>query len=196
MSREAAGYYFPGFLQGKYRQDLKYLYHKMGSKFVRLQKHESLVISSVHKETDSARQNPEHKSFKTKYGKEILFTPDSILITNNQGMMVEMNDAEGITITSDKDIAIQAEGDMTIASGSDSLLVAAENTVQVKQGSTTMTLSDDIYFTDGSSSSSSAICAMVLPLKIFFLPFIFLHYTVFLSGTRQKSCFSHEKLFT
>ncbi len=36
--REAAGYYFPGFLQEKYRQDLKYLYHKMGSKFVRIQK--------------------------------------------------------------------------------------------------------------------------------------------------------------
>ena len=43
-----------------------------------------LEISSVHKATDAARQNPEHKSFKTKYGKEIRFTPDSILMTNNQ----------------------------------------------------------------------------------------------------------------
>ena len=108
-----------------------------------------LVVSSVHKETDAARQNPDYKSFKTKYGKEILFTPDSILMTNNQGMMVEMNDKEGITVTSDKDILIQAEENMTIASGSASLLIAAEDIVQVRQGGTTMTLSDDIYFTGG-----------------------------------------------
>ena len=108
-----------------------------------------LVVSSVHKETDAARQNPDYKSFKTKYGKEIRFTPDSILMTNNQGMMVEMNDKEGITVTSDKDILIQAEENMTIASGSASLLIAAEDIVQVRQGGTTMTLSDDIYFTGG-----------------------------------------------
>ncbi len=108
-----------------------------------------LVVSSVHKETDSARQNPDHKSLKTKYGKEILFTPDAVLITNNQGMMIEMNDQDGITVSSDKDIMIQADGEMTIASGSSSLLMAAEETVQVKQGGTTMTLSDDIYFTGG-----------------------------------------------
>lgn len=108
-----------------------------------------LVTSSVHKETDSARQDPDRKSFKTKYGKEILFTPDSVLITNNKGMQIEMNDQEGITMTSDKDIVIQADGEMTIASGSASLLMAAEEILQVKQGGTTMTLSDDIYFTGG-----------------------------------------------
>ena len=108
-----------------------------------------LVVSSVHKETDSARQNPDHKSLKTKYGKEILFTPDAVLITNIQGMMIDMNDQDGITVSSDKDIMIQADGEMTIASGSSSLLMAAEETVQVKQGGTTMTLSDDIYFTGG-----------------------------------------------
>ena len=108
-----------------------------------------LVTSSVHKETDSARQDPDRKSFKTKYGKEILFTPDTVLITNNQGMTIEMNDQEGISMTSDKDILIQADGEMTIASGSASLLMAAEEILQVKQGGTTMTLSDDIYFTGG-----------------------------------------------
>lgn len=110
---------------------------------------DSFIISSVHRETDSARQNPDYKSLKTKYGKEILFTPDSILMTNNQGMMVEMNDSEGITITSDKDIVIQAEENLTVASGSASLLIAADDKVQVKQGGTTMTLSGDISFTGG-----------------------------------------------
>ena len=109
----------------------------------------SFILSAVHKETDSARQNPDYKSLKTKYGKEILFTPDSILMTNNNGMMVELNDSEGITITSDKDIVIQADDNLTISSSAASLLVAADDKVQVKQGGTTMTLSDDIYFTGG-----------------------------------------------
>lgn len=110
---------------------------------------DSFIISSVHRETDSARQNPDHKSLKTKYGKEILFTPNAILMTNNQGMMVEMDDSEGITITSDKDILIQAQENLTVASGSASLLIAADDKVQVKQGGTTMTLRGDISFTGG-----------------------------------------------
>lgn len=109
----------------------------------------SFVMSAVHRQTDAARQNPEYKSFKTKYGKEILFTPDSILMTNNQGMMVEMNDSEGIMITSDKDIVIAAKEDLTIASGSASLLIAADNVLQVRQGGTSMTLNKDISFTGG-----------------------------------------------
>lgn len=110
---------------------------------------DSFIISAVHKETDSARQNPDYKSFKTKYDKEILFTPDSILMTNNKGMMVEMNDSEGITITSDKDIVIEAEDNLTISSGNASLLIAANDILQVKQGGTSMTLNEDISFTGG-----------------------------------------------
>ncbi len=109
----------------------------------------SFIISAVHKETDSARQNPDFKSLKTKYGKEILFTPDAILMTNNNGMLVELNDSEGITIASDKDVVIQADENLTISSMSASLLIAADDKVQVKQGGTTMTLSDDIFFTGG-----------------------------------------------
>lgn len=110
---------------------------------------DSFVISAVHKETDRSRQNPDFKSLKTKYGKEILFTPDSILITNNQGMMVEMNDSEGITITSDKDIVIEAEDNLTVSSANASLLIAANDILQVKQGGTSMTLNGDIAFTGG-----------------------------------------------
>lgn len=110
---------------------------------------DSFVISAVHKETDNARQNPDHKSFKTKYGKELLFTPDSIVVTNNQGMRLEMNDSEGITLSSDKDIVIEAEDNLTLSSADESVLIAAADILQVKQGGTSMTLDDDIYFTGG-----------------------------------------------
>lgn len=107
------------------------------------------IISSVHKETDGSRQNPDYKSFKNRYGKEILFTPDTIVMTNNQGMMVEINDNQGVNIVSDKNIMIQAANNLTVASSSASLLVAADEKVQVKQGSTSMTLKEDISFTGG-----------------------------------------------
>lgn len=70
-------------------------------------------------------------------------------MASNQGMMVDMNDSEGITITSDKDIGIETREKLTVASGSSSLLIAADDRVQVKQGSTTMMLSGDISFTGG-----------------------------------------------
>lgn len=110
---------------------------------------DSFVLSAVHKETDQARQNPDHKSFKTKYGKEILFTPQSILVTNNKGMMVMLDDSEGITINSDRDIVIEAQDSLTISSAQESLLIAADDVLQVKQGGTSMTLSGDISFTGG-----------------------------------------------
>ena len=110
---------------------------------------DSFILSAVHKETDSARQNPDFKSLKTKYGKEILFTPDSIIMTNHQGMTVEMNDKEGISIVSDKDIIIEAEDNLTISSENGSLLIGAQDSLQVKQGGTTMTLKEDIFFTGG-----------------------------------------------
>ncbi|MBD5530668.1 MAG: hypothetical protein HDQ98_00485 [Lachnospiraceae bacterium] len=113
-------------------------------------KEENCFISSaVHKESDGSRQNPDHKSFKTKYGKELLFTPDSIRMTNNQGMMVEMDDSKGITITSDRNITIQAQDNLTIASENASLLLAASDSLQVKQGGTSIKLSGDISFTGG-----------------------------------------------
>ncbi|MDR2888969.1 MAG: phage late control D family protein [Lachnospiraceae bacterium] len=111
---------------------------------------DSYVISSVHLESSSDRQNPDYKSLKTKYGKEVLFTPDRLIMTNNKGMMIELSDGSGIKIISDKDIVMQAEQNMTIASQGASLLLAAQEHLQLKQGDgTTMTLKEDIAFTGG-----------------------------------------------
>lgn len=117
--------------------------------YVPANEEDSFVLSAVHKPTDDSRKNPDFKSLKTKYGKEIRFTPDSILMTNNQGMTVEMNDREGITISSNKNIVIAAEDNLTISSTNSSLMLAANDSLQVKQGSTSMTLDEDIHFTGG-----------------------------------------------
>ena len=117
--------------------------------YVPAKEEDSFVLSAVHKPTDCSRQNPDFKSLKTRYGKEIRFTPDSILMTNNQGMLVEMNDSEGITISSNKDIVIEADDNLTISSTNSSLLLTADDSLQVKQGSTSMTLDENIHFTGG-----------------------------------------------
>ncbi len=111
---------------------------------------EAFVTSSVHVETDSAdRKNPDHKVFKSKYGKEVRFTPDSIVITNNQGNRIEMTDAEGIHIVSAHSVVLEAQEDMTITSNAGSLLVAGASSVSIKQKGTTIELENDISFVGG-----------------------------------------------
>ncbi|MCI9254070.1 MAG: hypothetical protein HFI58_04420 [Lachnospiraceae bacterium] len=107
------------------------------------------VISSVHMETDGGRKIPDHKSFKTRFGKELLFTPDSLELTNNQGMCIKIVDGEGIQIMSDKDISIIAGGSMTISSEEDSLIIAGTESVDVRQGGAGLHIDENIVFSGG-----------------------------------------------
>lgn len=107
------------------------------------------VISAVHMDTDNGRKIPDHKSFKTRYGKELLFTPDSLELTNNKGMSVKIVDGDGIQIMSDKDITIVAGGNMTISSQEDSLIVAGTESVDIRQSGAGLHMAEDIVFTGG-----------------------------------------------
>ena len=111
---------------------------------------EAFVISSVHMETDSAdRKDPDVKSFKSKYQKEVRFTPDSIVITNNQGTKIELTDAEGIHIVSAHSVMLEAAEDMTILSDTGSLIVAGTSSVNLQQGGTAINMDKGITFTGG-----------------------------------------------
>lgn len=111
---------------------------------------DAFVVSSVHMETDSAdRKNPEHKVFKSKYQKEVRFTPNSIVITNNQGNRIEMTDEEGIHIISAHSVMLEAGEDLTITSSTGSLLVAGASSVSFKQKGTSIQLDNDISFVGG-----------------------------------------------
>ena len=107
------------------------------------------MISAVHMETDNGRKIPDHKSFKTRFGKELLFTPDSLELTNNKGMSVKIVDGDGIQIMSDKDITIVAGGNMTISSQEDSLIVAGTESVDIRQSGAGLHMAEDIVFTGG-----------------------------------------------
>lgn len=130
-----------------------YCMPEMGDK-VRLQipdhmEEHGYVISAVHNPAESGHKIPDHKSFKTRYGKELLFTPDRIELTNNQGMSIRMIDGEGIQIVSDKNIAITAGGSMTISSQNASLVIAGTESVDVRQGEAGLHMDNDITFTGG-----------------------------------------------
>jgi hypothetical protein len=122
--------------------------------YVRLQipgeaEKQGYVISSVHIKTNNGRKNPDHKSFKTKYGKELLFTSDSIEMTNNKGMSIKIKDGEGIRIESNRNISITSGGNMTISSEDSSLVIAGSDRVNIKQGGAGLYIDKDITFKGG-----------------------------------------------
>lgn len=114
------------------------------------QEREAFVTSSVHMEADSAdRKDPDFKVLKTKHQKEVRFTPDSIVITNNQGTKIELTDAEGIHIVSAHSVMLEAAEDITISSDSGSLIAAGTSSVNIKQKGTSINLDKGISFTGG-----------------------------------------------
>lgn len=111
---------------------------------------EAFVSSSVHMETDSTdRKDPDIKTLKSKYQKEVRFTPESIIITNNQGTRIELTDAEGIRMVSAHSVILEAVEDMTVSSDTGSLIIAGASSVSFKQGGTGINLDKGISFIGG-----------------------------------------------
>ncbi len=106
--------------------------------------HVAYVISAVHLTASGARENPDYKSIKNKYGKEVLFTPSSVLVTNNKGMSVELLDDEGIKITSDKAVNIKTTENMDIASETSSISLVAPQSITLEQGDSKIRLENDV----------------------------------------------------
>jgi len=111
---------------------------------------EAYVISSVHLDTNSSdRKNPDHKIIKNKYQKEVRFTPDSIVLTNNQGTRIELTDSSGVTIVSQHDVVIKAKDNLVLSSENGSLTAAGTTSVNLKQKTTSIDIAQGISFTGG-----------------------------------------------
>ncbi len=106
------------------------------------------VSSCVHLESGS-RMNPDEKSWKNKQGKEILFTPKTLVLRNNRGMSVELSDDEGIRIVSDKEIAICASGDISMNSRSGGIRMSASDSMMISQGGACIRMDDTIQIGGG-----------------------------------------------
>jgi hypothetical protein len=105
--------------------------------------------SSVHMET-ADRTAPERKSLKNRQGKEISLTPTAIVMSNNAGMSVEIDDNYGVRVFSDKNIAIEASGQVNIASATSNVNISAGQGIQMKQGDSSLSLDDTASFVGSS----------------------------------------------
>lgn len=105
------------------------------------------VVSCVHA-TDADRTNPNEKSWKNKQQKEILFTPDTLIMRNNNGMSIEISDHEGIKIISNRKIILQADDDICITSGT-GVQMSALDRMLLSQGGASIQMSDSIVIGGG-----------------------------------------------
>ena len=105
------------------------------------------IISAVHLQpsNNQARTNPDFKSMRNKYDKEVLFTPGSLTFTNNKGMYIEILDDEGISIVSDKKITIIADNELAIASTEADISTTAPEGIFFEQNDTREIMHDDVY---------------------------------------------------
>ena len=112
---------------------------------------EAYANSSVNEQASdsSARSNPDEKSIKNKQGKEVLFKPDRLTMTNNNGMSIEIIDDEGILIESDKSITIRAKENIGLISAEQGVEMSASDKIVFRQGDTVMELAEDINIQGG-----------------------------------------------
>ena len=106
------------------------------------------VSSSVHLES-GGRTNPANKSWKNKQNKEILFTPNSLTLTNNGGLSIELDDSKGITINSNRGIFIESDGQLSLNSDNAGITVYGDRSVTIMQGAAQIRLKDAIDIAGG-----------------------------------------------
>ncbi len=113
---------------------------------------DAYVSSAVHMEPEEldARSSPDQKSLKNKFGKEILFAPDRLVMRDGKGTFIEINDHAGIIMSSDKSINITADGIVRLASIQENLQIVTSGRLELKQGHSTVYL-DDCIAMDGDS---------------------------------------------
>lgn len=107
------------------------------------------VSGSIHTGAAGGRSNPEEKSWKNKQNKEILFTPGSIILRNNNGLLLELSDGEGIRICSNRDIMMQSEGDIRIVSGGGGIQMSSGSSILMQQGAAKIKMDDAIHISGG-----------------------------------------------
>lgn len=103
---------------------------------------EAQVISAVHLEADDGlREDPDIKSIRTKYDKEIRLTPDKIVLTNHKGTSITLDDKRGIIIKSSRGISmssqhgIEINGEQVqIEGGQGVFLLEGPNMLMVRDG--------------------------------------------------------------
>jgi len=102
------------------------------------------VQNAFHVGSAGSRDNPEIKFFKNKEGKEIRLSPESVLITDNNGSSIEIKDDKGISIKSNGMISIAAKTEVLIESSNAGISLISPTSVQITQNGTQIEMNDGI----------------------------------------------------
>ena len=100
------------------------------------------VQNAFHVGSAGGRDNPEIKFFKNKEGKEIRLSPESVLITDNNGSSIELKDDKGISIKSSGMISIAAKTEVLIESSNAGISLISPTSVQITQNGTQIEMND------------------------------------------------------
>lgn len=106
---------------------------------------DSYVAGSVHM---GERTDPDIKSIRTRYKKEVVFSPESIRISNGAGSYIELDDNEGIMIYSENPITIESEDRIDI-SGKGEVCITGDSGVTLQQKGNRIDIEDTIDITAG-----------------------------------------------
>ena len=94
---------------------------------------EGVIINSIRRKTVGGDfiTDPDVKYFRTKFGKELMFNKDEIMITGkDEEVLIRLVAEEGIEIYSNKDIKIKADKGLFIESGKN-INISAGSTISV-----------------------------------------------------------------
>jgi len=103
---------------------------------------DAFVISSVHSQHGN-RSDPNVKHITTKYGKTVVFRPDSIFISNGAGSSIELNDNSGIRISTNSELNLTANNDIHIHGGG-KIIVQGDQGVTVVQNDSVVNIDESI----------------------------------------------------
>jgi len=95
---------------------------------------DGVIINSIRRRTKGGDfiTDPDVKIFRTKFGKELMFNKDEIMITGkDEQVLIRLVDEEGIEIYSNKDIMIKADKGVFIKSGK-SININADSSITMK----------------------------------------------------------------
>jgi len=103
-----------------------------------------------HPSLPAPRTDPDVKTMINKELKEVSLYPDKIIMTNNNGMTIVVDDAGGIFIQSDKKVVIKSDEAITMASSQAEVSMLGADKVSIMVGGTRVELTDDVKFEGGS----------------------------------------------
>ncbi|NLW48398.1 MAG: hypothetical protein GXY86_13830 [Firmicutes bacterium] len=97
---------------------------------------EAVAVNSARKDSDPGDNNklddPEIKYFRTKSGKELMFSPAEIIVTGKDNeIFLKLNDEEGIEIYSKKMVKIIAKEDLVMESEEANVLIKAKEGIDI-----------------------------------------------------------------